>query len=347
MSRTWGIESADQFVVSDLDKTIVEVQTEVDRLKSQGIDKIILLSHVGYIFDKVIAARTSGIDVILGGHSHDLIEGVKTGENLLYSKTGEPVIITQAGRDGKYFGVLNLEFNNNGIITKIQNNVMQTKDFTRDAAMGYAFNKIWDSKALGMIKSAPSALDNDLIEPSGHADFIADTLKKTYDADIALICSAYIRGAFEPGKIDRRALDDIIPFKNRICLVDYSEKDIVDALKYGGISMLSLNNKPGILNPSGLKYTMSKSGELLGASFIDKSGKEFPINISNPREDKFYKVVLNEYLASGNDNFTMLDKSKRPHKVLDTDVNNCLDSYISSLTEPLTIPPSDGRVKIV
>ena len=35
-------------------------------------------------------------------------KGIKEGESLLYSKSGEPVIVTQAGKDGEYAGVLNL-----------------------------------------------------------------------------------------------------------------------------------------------------------------------------------------------------------------------------------------------
>ena len=70
------------------------------------------------MFDKIIAQNTSGIDVILGGHSHELIKGVKEGENLFYGLDGKPVVITQAGKDGKTFGVLNLEFDKDGNIKK-------------------------------------------------------------------------------------------------------------------------------------------------------------------------------------------------------------------------------------
>ena len=69
-----------------------------------------LLSHMGLAKDREIAQKTEGIDVIIGGHTHELVEGIKEGDNLLYSKTGEPVIITEAGRDGNYFGQLNLVF---------------------------------------------------------------------------------------------------------------------------------------------------------------------------------------------------------------------------------------------
>ena len=125
-----------------IEETIEDIQIEINKLKSQGINKIILLSHSGYGYDRKIARETEGLDVILGGHSHNLIEGIKEGENLLYSKSGEPVVITQAGRDGKNFGVLNLEFDDKGIIKKVQNNVATTRKFTRNVPARYMLSLI-------------------------------------------------------------------------------------------------------------------------------------------------------------------------------------------------------------
>ena len=67
--------------------------------------------------------------MILGGHSHELIKDVKEGENLLYGKDGNPVVITQAGKDADNIGLINLEFDENGVITKVQNNVIESKHF--------------------------------------------------------------------------------------------------------------------------------------------------------------------------------------------------------------------------
>jgi len=52
---------------------VVAVQAEVDALTEQGIDKIIVLSHSGYEIDKRVAAETTGVDVIVGGHSNTLL----------------------------------------------------------------------------------------------------------------------------------------------------------------------------------------------------------------------------------------------------------------------------------
>ena len=145
------------FEILSIEKTLPLLQKEVDTLKKQGIDKIIVLSHAGYSPDVQIAKSIEGIDVIIGGHTHDLIKGIAEGKNLFYSKTtGEPTIITQAGKNGDYFGILNLEFNDKGIITKAQNNVDKTENFSKSLIMRYFMDKILGKpEALGTVKFAP------------------------------------------------------------------------------------------------------------------------------------------------------------------------------------------------
>jgi len=333
--------------VSNIDDTIKEVQSEVDKLRNKGIDKIILLSHSGYGYDRKIARNTEGIDIILGGHSHNLIQDIKEGENLLRSKSGEPVVITQAGRDGKHFGVLNVEFNDKGQIVKAQNSITSTRGFKRNAPVRYIFDKIYGKpEVVGKINSAPPPLTNDLLEPSGHADFLADCIRKDLDTDIALLSAANIRGYFESGNLDTRYIEDISPFHNNLCIIPYSEKEIVMALKQTCKSFTNRNNKPGIIHPSGLRYTVSRQGELKELYYIDKQGKETKIDIDNPREDKFYRTAINDYYAQGNDDMKVLKKIDKAEKIFDFDLNKCVIDFMKNATEQVNIV-EDGRVKVV
>lgn len=333
--------------VSKIKETIIDIQNEVNNLQKQGINKIILLSHLGLNFDKIIANQTQGIDVILGGHSHELVLDIKEGKNLFYSKTGEPVVITQAGRDGKNFGILNLEFDKNGIIKKVQNNVGYTKDFKRNAPVKHIFDKIFgDRETYGYIKSAPEPLKNDLIEPNPHAYFITDCIKKDLNADIAILPSANIRGFFEAGKVDTRILADILPFQNKLYKIKYSEKEIVDAIKLAGKSFTNVANKPGIFYTSGLEYSINKNGKIKSMSFIDKNGKKRPIDINNPREDKYYTTILNDYCAQGNDGFKDLNKPEQIIEKYDFDATKCIREILKQSKEPIEVK-DDGRIKIL
>ena len=329
----------EELKIDGIDSTIKDVQ--------QGVDRIILLSHVGFGYDQKIARETEGIDIILGGHSHNLVTDVKSGVNLFNSKSGEPVVITQAGRDGNYFGVLNVEWNNKGVMTKVQNNVTSTRGFKRNPVVRHIFEQILGKpKVVGVINSAPPPLHNASIEPSGHANFLCDCMKEELGTDIALFGSATIRGFFEAGKLDTRWLEDISPFKNKMVVANYSEKEIVDMLRVSSKSLVNTNNKPGIVHVSGLKYKISKNGELKSASFVDKNGKETPIDINNPRKDKIYKTALTDYYAQGHDGFTMLKKYNQAEKIYDFDVCKCIEDYMHKHPEPVDII-DDGRIQVV
>jgi sulfur-oxidizing protein SoxB len=82
-----------------------ELQKVVDSLRSNDkADAVLLLSHNGMDVDLKLASRVTGIDVILGGHTHDAIPqpvGVKN--------AGGMTLVTNAGSNGKFLGVLDLD----------------------------------------------------------------------------------------------------------------------------------------------------------------------------------------------------------------------------------------------
>ena len=337
----------DNLKVDTLDETVKQVQSDVNELQAQGINKIILLSHIGYEGDVLLARATQGIDVILGGHSHDLLRDVEENKNLFTSKNGEPVVITQGGRDGTHFGVLNLQFDENGIVKEVQNNISYTDTFRRNLPMKYIFEAVLGKPTkVGYIEKAEKAPKKILLEPNGHANFIMDCIKQDCDAEIAIMPSPEIRGSFEEGTLDTRSLNEILPFKNKAVIVNYSEKDIVDAIKFSATSFKSKDSKPGIMEVSGLEYTVTKAGEVKSITYVDKSGKKTPIDINNPREDKFYKTAINDFHAQGNDHYTMLGKFNESEKICDYDITGCIINCLKKNNAPLTIK-DDGRIKVV
>ncbi len=75
---------------------IPAVQKCVDELEAKGIKRILALSHHGYENDKVLAAQTRGIDLIVGAHSHTLLGDVK---NPLSKGPYPTVVKNQGGED--------------------------------------------------------------------------------------------------------------------------------------------------------------------------------------------------------------------------------------------------------
>jgi 5'-nucleotidase len=96
----------------------------VKSLSSAGIDKIIFLTHLGHEEDRQLANAVAGIDVIIGGHSHELF-GDHSNIGLGYQEpspimevdpNGDPVCIMQSGENAQVIGVTDIEFSGDGIV---------------------------------------------------------------------------------------------------------------------------------------------------------------------------------------------------------------------------------------
>ena len=83
------------------------LQAIVDEARGKGAQVVVLLSHNGMDVDVKLASRVSGIDAILGGHTHD---GVPQGIDV--ANRGGRTLVTNAGSHGKFVGVLDLDVRN-------------------------------------------------------------------------------------------------------------------------------------------------------------------------------------------------------------------------------------------
>ena len=81
-----------------------EMQTVVDEVRGKGAQVVVLLSHNGMDVDLKLASRVTGIDAILGGHTHDGVPkpiAVKNHKGV--------TLVTNAGSNGKFLGVLDFD----------------------------------------------------------------------------------------------------------------------------------------------------------------------------------------------------------------------------------------------
>ena len=327
-------------------ETLSVLQQEVDKLKERGINKILVLSHCGVEFDKKIAQSTSGIDVILGGHTHTLIKDVINNENLYNSKSNEPVIITQAGKDGENFGVLNLEFDENGIIKSAQNNVQTSKDFEKNPIMEEIFNTILDKKrVVGCVKSTIPPLKDRLANPNPHGFIITDACRNELGTDIALVNSGNIRGYFTEGVLTERNLFEITPFDNKMVKLKITEDELVNAVKTGAASINKKGHRAGLVIPSGFEYTLTKDGELKSLTVKNNDGTVKNIDIQNPDKNKIYTLATDDFIASGGE-YLLPDKLEKADKIYNFDKDKLVADYVKKLGKPVEIV-DDGRIKFV
>jgi sulfur-oxidizing protein SoxB len=82
-----------------------ELQKLVDDLRNaQQADVVVLLSHNGMDVDLKLASRCTGINIILGGHTHDAVP-----QPVVVANPGGKTFVTNAGSNGKFLGVLDLD----------------------------------------------------------------------------------------------------------------------------------------------------------------------------------------------------------------------------------------------
>jgi sulfur-oxidizing protein SoxB len=82
------------------------LQALVDEVRAKGAQAVVLLSHNGMDVDLKLASRVRGIDAILGGHTHDGVPAP-----VIVGKT----LVTNAGSNGKFLGVLDLQVSASGM----------------------------------------------------------------------------------------------------------------------------------------------------------------------------------------------------------------------------------------
>ena len=162
-----------------------ELQKLVQGMRDNDkVDAVILLSHNGMDVDLKLASRVSGIDVILGGHTHDAVP-----QPIPVKNPAGTTLVTNAGSNGKFLAVLDLELAK-GKVGGVRYRLLPvfSELLKPDPAMTALIDKMREPHAAWSGKIATS--DHLLYRRgnfSGPMDqLICDALRSELDAEIAL-----------------------------------------------------------------------------------------------------------------------------------------------------------------
>jgi len=162
-----------------------ELQKLVQGMRDNDkVDAVILLSHNGMDVDLKLASRVAGIDVILGGHTHDAVP-----QPLQVKNTGGTTLVTNAGSNGKFLAVLDLELAK-GRVSDVRYRLLPvfSELLKADPAMAALIDKMREPHSTWFDKIATA--DRLLYRRgnfSGPMDqLICDALRNELDAEIAL-----------------------------------------------------------------------------------------------------------------------------------------------------------------
>ncbi|MFZ9962669.1 MAG: thiosulfohydrolase SoxB [Burkholderiales bacterium] len=87
-----------------------ELQDTINEAREEGAQVVVLLSHNGMDVDLKLASRVTGLDAIFGGHTHDGIPAP-----IVVSNPSGKTVVTNAGSNGKFLGVLDFDFRDGAI----------------------------------------------------------------------------------------------------------------------------------------------------------------------------------------------------------------------------------------
>jgi sulfur-oxidizing protein SoxB len=163
-----------------------ELQKLVNSLRGNDkVDAVLLLSHNGMDVDLKLASRVSGIDVILGGHTHDAVP-----QPVPVTNAGGITLVTNAGSNGKFLAVLDLELAK-GKVSDIRYRLLPvfSELLKPDAEMQALIDKQRGSQAVAYVDKI--ATSDRLLYRRGNFggtmdQLICDALRGELDAEIAL-----------------------------------------------------------------------------------------------------------------------------------------------------------------
>lgn len=163
-----------------------ELQKVVDGLRQKDkVDAVVLLSHNGMDLDLKLASRVTGIDAILGGHTHDAVP-----QPIAVANAAGKTLVTNAGSAGKFIGVLDLELAK-GAVKDVRYHLLPVYSglLKPDAAMQGLIDKFNEPHKAAFGEKL--AVVGDLLYRRGNFNgtmdqLICDALRHELDAELAL-----------------------------------------------------------------------------------------------------------------------------------------------------------------
>lgn len=340
---------SNEIELRDYQKTL---QFLVDYLRND-VDLLILLSHSGVEKDIETAKTISGIDVIVGGHSHTFME-----KPFLVNKQGRKTLVVQDGEFGVKLGRLDIDFDDAGIKKYSSKLIVLDENVLADPKIQNKVDELnSDINLIRKQKLGKSLLDLDLRKDSlskniaNSGVLVLKAIMKTCpNADIAMINAGSLRGnkIIPKGNISKMDIIEMLPFSNKIVLAEIKGSAIKSILENSARRYPSANQ--AFLQTLGVSYTIDIKGEpqILTADLekVTKEGnriKNVKINNKELDENALYKVLTTDYLFSGGDGYLQFSTASNSSRT-DYSVTNAVIDYIK--TEKKVYPKCTDRLII-
>lgn len=288
------------------------VRAEVDRLDEIGVDKIIVLSHLGYDMDKELARETDGIDVIVGGHSHVLLSNSADAASGPYPTMIGKTAIVQVSPYGNYLGTLRVTFDEDGTVMKAKGDPILLDSAV--AADGAVAKRIAEAEALlanlattaiakatGTIEGGPASCRSG---ECAMGNLLTDAMldyARDRGVQIAILPAAEIQASINAGDVTVSDVQASLLLEDRLAWFQVSGATILESLEHGVGDVEELSDRfPQV---SGLKFTFDPEadpGSRVSDVMVSEGGVFVPLTLS-----KIYGVVTSAAARNGHFGYGM------------------------------------------
>ncbi|MCC1494373.1 bifunctional UDP-sugar hydrolase/5'-nucleotidase [Cognatishimia sp. F0-27] len=321
-------------------------QAEIDALTEDGVNKIILLTHVGLPADRRLAEALTGVDLIIGGHSHTLLSNTDEDAEGTYPTVVNDVPIVQAYAYSKYLGELQVTFDDDGNLTEISGDpILLDASVAEDEAAVARVAEL--AQPLEELRNRVVAEASEPIEgarevcramecPMGNlvADAMLDRVKDQ-GVEIAIQNGGGLRASIDAGEVTMGEVLTVLPFQNTLSTFEVSGATIVEALE-NGVSQVE-DGAGRFPQVAGMSYTVDLSKEP-GSRISDVMVGGAPIDM-----EKVYGVVSNNYVRNGGDGYGMFVDAANAYD-FGPDLADVTAEFIAS-NAPYQ-PYTDGRITV-
>ncbi|CAN8105611.1 unnamed protein product [Discula destructiva] len=335
---------------------IQSVQHTIDSIHATtDIRRIVALTHIGYDQDILLAQQTTGLSLIMGGHSHTPLGNMSSSPEgpyptIVNNTANEEVFVVTAYRWGEYLGYIDLIWDSNDRVVEyhgapfhLDNTTAQDVDLQRQIVEwrgpfeAYANEVIGES---GVDLGQETCQEEECLLGDLMAD-AAEDYGKALDAgvDFAIINAGGIRAAIDAGPITRGEVLTAFPFGNSLVSLTRSGQEIWNVIE-GIVS--GVNQETGLEVTSFLQ--VSAGIRIIYSPEASVGSRLQNVTVGGQAIDfaSTYTFLTLDYLAaSGGDNFFVPVKDLASLD-LQADV---LEAYVTAQS-PINIA-IDGRISAV
>lgn len=318
-----GIEFKEQFEATR--KAVEDIKDDTDL--------IIALAHI-HGNNPILPTKVSGIDIEIGG-GQDVVG---------FPQLIEDTWLISPGKHAEVLNHININMYNNEMLGINFAHIFLTENLeddpvTENIIEGYRTQL--DEKMNDVVGETTVVLDGERatarMKESNLANLISDALLDITGADIALQNGGGVRASIDEGPITMNEVYAVLPFDNTVVVVEATGETIWKTLEHG-VSWYP-GAAGGFIQVAGLEYTFDAAKEA-GSRVTEVLFDGKPIEM-----DKVYKVVSNDFLTGGGDNFTMLKEDTK--EILKTKLF-LRDVFVEYLLKVKTVSPElEGRITVI